>query len=81
MSPQVAFNPALGFGRAALNGIHTESIADLYWLDEDVEAEVDDDLAPDVTEILTSLCARRYGRRAAADRARRAVEAATGDPA
>jgi predicted site-specific integrase-resolvase len=41
-------------------------------------AEVDDDLVRDVTEILTSLCARLYGRRAAADRARRAVEAATG---
>ena len=41
-------------------------------------AEVDDDLVRDVTEILTSLCARRYGRRAAANRARRAVEAATG---
>ncbi|MCL7460283.1 IS607 family transposase [Micromonospora echinofusca] len=44
-------------------------------------AEVDDDLVRDVTEILTSLCARLYGRRAAANRARRAVEAATkGDP-
>ncbi|GIJ27464.1 IS607 family transposase [Micromonospora qiuiae] len=41
-------------------------------------AEVDDDLVRDVTEILTSLCARRYGRRAAANRVRRAVEAATG---
>ncbi|MGW5364498.1 IS607 family transposase [Actinopolymorpha pittospori] len=39
--------------------------------------EVDDDLVRDVTEILTSLCARLYGRRAA-NRARRAVEAATG---
>ena len=36
--------------------------------------EVDDDLVGDVTEILTSLCARLYGRRAAADRAARAVE-------
>ena len=42
-------------------------------------AEVDDDLVRDVTEILTSLCARLYGRRAAANRAKRAVEAATGD--
>jgi predicted site-specific integrase-resolvase len=41
-------------------------------------AEVDDDLVRDMTEILMSLCARRYGRRAGADRARRAVEAATG---
>ncbi|MEU7996287.1 IS607 family transposase [Micromonospora sp. NPDC049060] len=40
--------------------------------------EVDDDLVRDMTEILTSLCARLYGRRAAADRAKRAVDAATG---
>jgi predicted site-specific integrase-resolvase len=39
--------------------------------------EVDDDLVRDVREILTSLCARLYGRRAAADRAARAVAAAT----
>ncbi len=42
-------------------------------------AEVDDDLVRDVTEILTSLCVRLYGRRGAADRVRRAVEAVTGD--
>lgn len=42
--------------------------------------EVDDDLVRDVTEILTSLCARLYGRGAAASRARRAVAAVTGDP-
>ncbi|GIF49355.1 hypothetical protein Afe04nite_38940 [Asanoa ferruginea] len=42
-------------------------------------ANVDEDLARDVTEILTLLCARRYGRRGAAVQARRAVEAATGD--
>jgi predicted site-specific integrase-resolvase len=35
--------------------------------------EVDDDLAGDVTEILTSLCARLYGKRAAANRAARAL--------
>jgi predicted site-specific integrase-resolvase len=40
--------------------------------------EVDDDLVGDATEILTSLCARLYGRRGAADRARRAVTVATG---
>lgn len=39
----------------------------------------DDDLVRDVTEILTSMCARLYGRRAAANRARRAIDAATGD--
>jgi len=42
-------------------------------------AEVDDDLVRDVTEILTSLCARLYGRRAAASRAARAVAAATAE--
>lgn len=42
-------------------------------------AGVDDDLVRDVTEILTSLCARLYGRRAAADRAAKAVAAATAD--
>jgi predicted site-specific integrase-resolvase len=39
--------------------------------------EVDEDLVRDVTEILTSLCARLYGRRAAVNRARRAINAAT----
>jgi predicted site-specific integrase-resolvase len=38
-------------------------------------SEVDDDLVRDVTEILTSLCARLYGRRAAANRAQRAIAA------
>ncbi|MCO1593797.1 IS607 family transposase [Micromonospora sp. RHAY321] len=42
-------------------------------------AEVDDDLVWDVTEILTSLCARLYGRRAGAIRASRAVAAATAE--
>jgi predicted site-specific integrase-resolvase len=41
-------------------------------------SEADDDLVRDVTEILTSLGARRYGRRAAAGRAARAVEVVTG---
>lgn len=42
-------------------------------------AEVDDDLVRDITEILTSMCARLYGRRAAANRAARAVAEATKD--
>jgi predicted site-specific integrase-resolvase len=41
-------------------------------------SEVDDDLVRDVTEILTSLCARLYGRRALVGSALLAVEAATG---
>lgn len=45
-------------------------------------AVVDDDLVGDVTEILTSMCARLYGKRAAANRAKRAVAAAAdgGEP-
>jgi predicted site-specific integrase-resolvase len=38
-------------------------------------AEIDEDLVRDVTEILTSLCARLYGRRAAANRAAKALAA------
>ena len=37
------------------------------------EQEVDDDLVRDMTEILTCFCARLYGRRSAASRAKRAV--------
>jgi len=42
-------------------------------------AEVDEDLVRDVTEILTSLGARRYGQRGAADRAARALAAMEAD--
>jgi len=35
------------------------------------DAEVDDDLVRDMTELLTSMCARLYGRRVAANRAAR----------
>ena len=38
-------------------------------------AELQDDLVRDGTEVLTSLCARLYGRRAAEHRAKRALEA------
>lgn len=42
-----------------------------------VEArEVDDDLVRDITEVLTSMCARLYGRRSARRRAERALVAA-----
>ena len=39
-------------------------------------AEVEDDLAGDMTEVLTSLCARLYGRRSARTRANRALRGA-----
>ena len=40
------------------------------------EGESEDDLVPDVTEVMTSLCARLYGRRSAGRRAARALAAA-----
>jgi putative resolvase len=40
------------------------------------DGEVADDLVRDMVEVLTSLCARLYGRRSAKDRARKALEAA-----
>jgi putative resolvase len=43
------------------------------------EAETTDDLVRDVTEVLTSLCARLYGRRPASRRAARAVAAGRAD--
>ena len=39
--------------------------------------EVDDDLVRDMTELLTCFCARLYGWRSAAHRARQAISAAT----
>ena len=42
------------------------------------DAEVPDDLVRDRTEILTCFCARLYGERSAANKARRAMEAASG---
>lgn len=41
--------------------------------------EVDEDLVRDMTEILTSMCAGLCGKRAAHNRARRAITAAAGD--
>ena len=40
------------------------------------EGELEDDLVRDVTEVMTSLCARLYGRRSARRRAERALAAA-----
>lgn len=45
------------------------------------EREVDDDLVRDMTEVLTSMCARLYGRRSAKRRAERAIKAAAEDEA
>jgi putative resolvase len=44
------------------------------------ETELPDDLARDLTEVLTSMCARLYGRRSAARRAASAVAAIENEP-
>ncbi|MFE2566132.1 IS607 family transposase [Streptomyces mirabilis] len=41
--------------------------------------EVEDDLVRDMVEVLTSFCARLYGRRSAKNRARKALKAAAAD--
>jgi putative resolvase len=43
------------------------------------DGEVDDDLVRDMVEVLTSLCARLYGRRSARNRALKAVGCAQRD--
>lgn len=40
------------------------------------DGELEDDLVRDMVEVLTSFCARLYGRRSAKNRARKALEAA-----
>jgi len=44
------------------------------------EGEVTDDLVRDMLEVLTSFCARLYGRRSARNRAEKALRAAARDP-
>ena len=44
------------------------------------ESELEDDLVRDVTEVMTSLCARLYGRRSARRRAERAMAAVEEGP-
>jgi putative resolvase len=43
--------------------------------------ETTSDLVRDITEVLTSMCARLYGHRAAKNRAARAMAAVTGEDA
>ncbi|GII79326.1 hypothetical protein Sru01_43080 [Sphaerisporangium rufum] len=43
------------------------------------DGEVEDDLVRDMTDVLTWFCARLYGRRAARDRAEKALAAAAED--
>jgi predicted site-specific integrase-resolvase len=63
------------FARFAVEYVETALAAqgrDLIVVDP---AELDDDLVRGMTEILTSVCARLYGKRAAENRARRMIDA------
>lgn len=64
------------FGTEYIHAALAASDRELVVVDE---AEVDDDLVRDMTELLTSMCARLYGRRAAQNRAQRALAAASED--
>ncbi|WP_217165019.1 IS607 family transposase [Streptomyces sp. AC512_CC834] len=66
------------FGVEHLEAVLSASGRRLVVLDP---TETADDLVRDITEVLTSMCARLYGRRAAKNRAARAVAVATGEAA
>ena len=63
------------FGSEYIEGAMAASGRRLIVVDE---AEVTDDLVRDMVDVMTSLCARLYGRRSAKNRAARAVAAAAG---
>ena len=66
-----------GFGAEYIEASFAASGRRLIVIEQDEEqGEVEEDLARDMTEALTFFCARRYGRRSARHRARRALEAA-----
>jgi putative resolvase len=66
------------FGVEHLDAVLSASGRRLVVLDP---AETADDLVRDITEVLTWMCARLYGRRAAKNRAARAVAVVTGEGA
>ncbi|MFG2854775.1 IS607 family transposase [Streptomyces mirabilis] len=66
------------FGVEHLEAVLSASGRRLVVLDP---AEATDDLVRDITEVLTSMCARLYGRRGAKSRAARAVAVATAEAA
>lgn len=66
------------FGVEHLDAVLSASGRRLVVLDP---AESADDLVRDITEVLTAMCARLYGRRASKNRAARAVAVATGESA
>ncbi len=67
--------------RERLGGMNTELVeASLTATDRRVvvvdDTEIDDDLVRDMTEVLTSFCARLYGKRSARNRAVKALRCA-----
>jgi predicted site-specific integrase-resolvase len=64
------------FGSAYVDAVLTSQGRELVVVDA---CEVDEDLVRDMTEVLTWMCARLRGKRAAADRAQCALAAATGE--
>ena len=59
------------FGSEYINSVLEASNRKLYIMNE---SECDDDLVQDMIDVLTSFCARLYGRRGARNRAKRALE-------
>ncbi len=66
------------FGTEHLEAVLAASGRRLVVVDD---SELDDDLVRDMVEVLTSMCARLYGRRGARNRALRAVTATKNGPA
>jgi predicted site-specific integrase-resolvase len=81
-------------GEAGRRGRHTAACGRVSWADQKAgcgrqmarvsawataHAAVDDDLVRDMSEILTSMCARLYGKRAAQNRVKRAPAAAANE--
>ena len=66
-----------GFGVECLEAVLAAHGRAVVVLDD---AELPDDLARDLTEVLTSMCARLYGRRSASRRAAAAVVAIRNEP-
>ena len=67
------------FGVEHLQAALSASGRRLVVLDPAETTETADDLVDDITEVLTSMCARLYGRRTAKNRAARAMAVATGE--
>ena len=66
------------FGAGMVQAMLEARSGGLLVIEDNIEDnEVDDDLVRDMTELLTRFCARLYGRRSAAHRARQAISAAT----